>query len=204
MRHQRHVPELFCLLHTALGEARSGEEEEVLVLIREQLAAGDEHLQDGKINLLHCPFALGEKCGVLVLLAHDIDLGLGPAGGVRAPPAAEGFELHRRPTAEQQLPEVLLAELLEHLAHILGQMRLDALVDEVRRAARGLHCPGQSPFPVLYSVLPRQRGIVTQREAKCVRSLLFCITCQFILYHNMIRPSSTKYLPLVHIYFDQD
>ena len=48
-------------------------------------------------------------------------------------------------------------------------------------AARGFHRPGRSPFPVPYSVLPRQRGIVTQCEAKCVRSLLFCIICQFVL-----------------------
>ena len=176
----------------------------MLVLVGEQLAAVDERLQDGEIDLLGGPLALGEEGGVLVLLAHDVDLGLGLAGEVRAPPAAKGFELYRRLAAEQQFPKVLLADLLEHLAHILGQMRLDALVDEIRRAARGRQRPGRSPFPVTYSVLPRQRGIVTQREAKCVRSLLFCIICQFVLYHNMIRPSSTKYLPLVHIYFDQD
>ena len=136
IRHQRHVPELFCLLHTALGEASSGEEEEVLVLIREQLAAGDERLQDGKIDLLRCPFALGEEGGVLVLLAHDVDFGLALMNRIVAPPAAQGSELHRGFAAEQQLPEVLLADLLEHFAHILAQVRLDALVDQVRRAAR--------------------------------------------------------------------
>lgn len=108
----------------------------MLVFVREQLAAGDERLQDGEIDLLGGPFALSKKDGVLVLLAHDVDLGLALMDGVVAPPAAQGSELHRGLAAEQQLPEVLLADLLKDLAHILGQMRLDALVDEVRRAAR--------------------------------------------------------------------
>lgn len=108
----------------------------MLVLVREQIAAVDERLQDSEIDLPSGPLALGEDGGILVLLAHDVDLGLAPSGGIVAPPAAKGGELHRGLAAEQQLPEVLLADLLKHLAHILGQMRLDALVDEVRRAAR--------------------------------------------------------------------
>ena len=108
----------------------------MLVLIPEQLAAGDERLQDGEIDLLGSPFALGEESGVFVLLAHDVDLGLALMDGIIAPPAAQGGELHRGMTGEQQLPEVLLADLLEHLAHILAQVRLDAPVDQVRRAAR--------------------------------------------------------------------
>lgn len=107
----------------------------MLVFVREQLAAGDERLQDGKIDLLGCPLALGKEGGILVLLAHEVDLGLALMDGVVAPPTAKGGKLHRGFAAEQQLPEVLLADLLEHLAHILGQMRLDALVDEIRRAA---------------------------------------------------------------------
>ena len=108
----------------------------MLIFVREQLAAGDQCLQDGEINLLGGPFALSEEGGVLVLLAHDVDLGLALMDGIVAPPAAQGGELHRGLAAEQQLPEVLLADLLEHLAHILAQVRLDALIDEIRRAAR--------------------------------------------------------------------
>lgn len=89
VRHQRHVFELSCLIHTPLGEAGSGEEVIVLVLIREQLAALDKRLQDGKIDLLCRPLALGEESGVLVLLAHDVDLGLALMDGIVAPPAAE-------------------------------------------------------------------------------------------------------------------
>ncbi len=108
----------------------------MLVFVREQLAAGDERLQDGEIDLLRRPFALGEEGGVLVLLAHDVDFGLALTDGIRPPPTAQGGKLHRGLTAEQQFPEILLADLLEHLAHILAQVRLDALIDEIRRAAR--------------------------------------------------------------------
>lgn len=108
----------------------------MLVLIREQLAAGDERLQDSEIDLLRCPFALGEKCGALVLFAHDVDLGLALMDGIVAPPAAQRGELYRGFVAEQQLPEVLLADLLEYLAHIRGQMRLNALVNEICRSTR--------------------------------------------------------------------
>ena len=108
----------------------------MLVFILKQLAARDKRLQNGEIDLLGGPLALGEEGGILVVLAHDVDLGLALVGGIVAPPAAQGGELHWGFAAEQQLPEVLLADLLKYLAHILGQMRLDALVDEIRCAAR--------------------------------------------------------------------
>ena len=108
----------------------------MLVLVGEQLTAGKKRLQDGEIDLLRCPLALGKKCSVFVLLAHDVDLGLALVDGIVAPPTAQGGELHRGLAVEQQLPKVLLADLLEHLAHILAQMRLDALVDKIRRTAR--------------------------------------------------------------------
>ena len=117
------------LFRTAFGEPGFGEEEEVLVFVLEQLAAFDQRLQDGKVYLLSCPLALSEEGSVLVLLAHDVDFGLALMNRIVAPPAAQGSELHRGFAAEQQLPEVLLADLLEHLAHILGQVRLNALVD---------------------------------------------------------------------------
>ena len=98
------------LFHTAICEAGFGEEIIVLVLIREQIAAGEERLQDGEIDLLRCPLALGKKCSVLVLLTHDVDFCLTFANGIIAPPAAERGELDRRLAAEQQLPEVLPAD----------------------------------------------------------------------------------------------
>lgn len=76
----------------------------MLVLIREQVATGDERLQDSEIDLLRCPFALGEEGGVFVLLAHDVNLGLAPMDGIVAPPTAQGGELHRGLAADQQLP----------------------------------------------------------------------------------------------------
>ena len=117
----------------------------MLVPVREQLAAGDERLQDSEIDLVGGPLALGEEGGILVLLAHDVDLGLALMDGIVAPPTAKGGELHRGFAAEQQLPEVLLADLLEHLAHILGQMRLNARRPGPLRHARSWRrSPAQS------------------------------------------------------------
>lgn len=105
------------------------------VCVREKPAAGHERLQDGLNELFVCPLAFGKEGGHFVLFAHDVDLCLGFVGGIAAPPAAKGGELHRRLAAEQLFPKVLLANLLEHLAHVCGQLRLDAPVDELRRAA---------------------------------------------------------------------
>ena len=85
----------------------------MLALIREQLAALNERLQDSEINLLSGPLAPGEEGSVHILFDHDVDLGLALTDRIVTPPAAQGSELHRGLAAEQQLPEVLLANLLE-------------------------------------------------------------------------------------------
>ena len=132
--HQRHISHLFCPVGTAFGKAGFGKEVVVDILIGEQLAALYKGFQNAEVNFLIRPFALAEKGGVFVLFGENIDFSLTLFFRVVAPPASERGKLHRALAGEQQLPEILLADFLKHLAHIVGQMRLDALVGQVGSA----------------------------------------------------------------------
>lgn len=126
--HQYHIPHLLCPVNAAFCESGFGEEIVVDILIGEQFAAVYEGFQNADIDFLICPFALPEKGGVFVLFGKNIDFCLTLFPGVVAPPTAERGKLHRAFAGEQQFPKILLADFFKYLAHIIGQMRLDALV----------------------------------------------------------------------------
>ena len=132
--HQRHIPHLTCSVGAAFGKADFGKEVVVDILVGEQLTALYEGFQNAEIDLLIRPFALPEKGGVFILLGKNIDFSLTLFLGIVAPPAAERGKLHRAFAVQQLLPEILLADFLKHLAHIVGQMRLDAFVCQVGSA----------------------------------------------------------------------
>ena len=132
--HQLHIPHLFCPVGAAFGKAGFGKEVVMDIFIWEEFAALYEGFQNAEIDFLIRPFALPEKGGVFILLGEDIDFSLTLFLGIVAPPAAEGGKFHRAFAVQQLLPEILLADFLKHLAHIVGQMRLDALVGQVGSA----------------------------------------------------------------------
>ena len=94
----------------------------MLILISEKVAALDQRFQYTQVNFFVRPLALAKEGGILILLAHDIDFRLALVDGIITPPAAQGSEFHRGLSAQQRLPEVLLADFLKHLAHIVGKV----------------------------------------------------------------------------------
>ena len=97
----------------------------MLFLIGEKVAAFYQCFQYSEINFFVRPLALTKEGGILILLAHDIDFRLAFMDGIVAPPAAQGSEFHRGFSAQQQPPEVLLADFFKHLAHVVGKMRFE-------------------------------------------------------------------------------
>ena len=108
----------------------------MLFLIGEKGAALYQRLQHAEINLFVGPFALTKEGGILILLAHDVDFRLAFMDGIIAPPAAQRSKFHRGLSAQQQFPKVLLADFFKHLAHIVGKVRFNALIYQIRRAVQ--------------------------------------------------------------------
>ena len=127
------------------------------IFIRKQFAALYEGFQNAEVDFLIRPFALAEKGGVFVLFGENIDFSLTLFFRVVAPPASERGKLHRALAGEQQLPEILLADFLKHLAHIVGQMRLDALVGQVGSAT------GDDRIVFRHKTIPEAEHIVRNR-----------------------------------------
>lgn len=107
----------------------------MLFLISEKVAALYQRFQHAEINFFVGPFAFGKEGGIFVLLAHNVNFCLSFMDRIVAPPAAQGSEFHRGLSAQQQLPKVLLADFLKHLAHVVGKVRFDALIYQVCCAA---------------------------------------------------------------------
>ena len=135
IRHQRYVTHFNRFVCAALDKAGFGEEVVMHVLVVEQLVALDEQIKYADVNLFVPPLALAEKSGVFICFAHNIDLNLGLGFRIVAPPASERAEFHGALAREKLLPKILLADRLENSAHILGQMRFNALVCQIVRAA---------------------------------------------------------------------
>ena len=108
----------------------------LLVFIMEQIATFNEQVEHADVNLFIRPLAFAEKGGIFIGFAHNIDLGLGLGFWIVTPPASERGKFNGRVARKKLFPEVLLADLLKDSAHILGQMRLDALICQVVCAAR--------------------------------------------------------------------
>lgn len=104
------------------------------ILIGKQFAAFYKRFQNAEINFFIRPFTLPEKGSIFILLGKNIDLRLTFFFGIVAPPAAERGKLHWTFSVQQQLPEILLANIFKHFAHIVGQIRLNALVCQIGSA----------------------------------------------------------------------
>ena len=100
----------------AFCKAGFGKEVVVDILVGEQFATLYKGFQNAEIDFLIRPFALAEKGSVFILFGEDVDFRLTFFLWVVAPPASERGKLHRTFAGEQQLPEILLADFLKHLA----------------------------------------------------------------------------------------
>ena len=138
------------------------------IFVGEQRAALYEGFQNTQINLLIRPCALAEKSGVFILFRNNIDFCLTFFLGISTPPAAERGKLHRTFAGKKQLPEILFANLLKHLAHIAGQMRLDTLVGQIDGAA------GDDRIVFRHEAIPEAEHIVRNR-INCFSGHLFPI-----------------------------
>lgn len=91
-----------------------------------------------------------------------------------APPAAQGSEFHRGLSAQQQLPKVLLADFLKHLAHVVGKVRFDALIYQIRRAA------GDQRSVLRHKPIPKAEHVVVNEVDRLFRR--FLPVRQFLLH----------------------
>ena len=127
------------------------------IFIGEQFTALYEGFQNAEIYFLIRPFALPEKGGAFILFGEDTDFRLTLFLGIVAPPSAERGKLHRAFAGKQKLPEILLADFLKHLAHIIGQIWLDALVCQTGCAT------GDDRIVFRHKAIPKAEHIIRNR-----------------------------------------
>lgn len=71
-----HISKAFCLIYTALREARFGKKIKINIGEAEQPTSFNKCIKNTCVNLFVCPFAFTEKGGFIVGCAHNVNFSL--------------------------------------------------------------------------------------------------------------------------------
>ena len=130
------------------------------------MAAVNQCFQYPQVNSFICPLALAKEGGGLVLFPQYVDLCLCLFNGVIAPPAAQRSKLHRGAPIQQQLPKILFTYLFKHLAHVVVELRRDALVHQVSGST------GNQGIVLQHKAMPEAEHIILDGVQGLTGSLL--------------------------------